>query len=51
MLSIKQGGIDYYFLSLYDSTWDWTLVSQAIDEHSNYYAHKVMALKVSMVVK
>ena len=36
MLSVKQGGIKYHFLSLwYDSTWDWTQVSQAIGEHSN----------------
>ena len=36
MLSAKQGGIKYHFLSLwYDSTWDWTQVSQAIGEHSN----------------
>ena len=35
MLSVKQGGIKYHFLSLwYDSTWDWTPVSQAIGEHS-----------------
>ena len=35
MLSVKQGGIKFHFLSLwYDSTWDWTLVSQAIGEHS-----------------
>ena len=34
MLSIKQGGIKYHFLSLwYDSIWDWTPVSQAIGEH------------------
>ena len=27
MLSVKQGGIKYHFLSLwYDSTWDWTPV-------------------------
>ena len=33
MLSVKQGGIKYYFLSLwYDSTWDWTPVSRAIGE-------------------
>ena len=31
MLSVKQGGIKYHFLSLwYDSTWDWTQVSRAI---------------------
>ena len=36
MLSAKQGSIKYDFLSLwYDSTWDWTQVSQAIGEHSN----------------
>ena len=36
MLSVKQGGIKYHFLShRYDSTWDWTQVSRAIGEHSN----------------
>ena len=36
MLSVKQGGIKYHFLSLwYDSTWDRTQVSRAIGEHSN----------------
>ena len=31
VLSVKQGDIEYHFLSLwYDSTWDWTLVSRAI---------------------
>ena len=40
MLSVKQGGIKYHFLSLvYDSTWDWTQVSRAIGEHSNRYAN------------
>ena len=33
MLSVKQGGIKYHFLSLwYDSTWDWTPVSRIIGE-------------------
>ena len=33
MLSVKQGGIKYHFLSLwYGSTWDWTQVSRAIGE-------------------
>ena len=49
MLSVKQGGIKYpffffffFFFSLwYDSTWDWTQVSQAIGEHSNHHANKV----------
>ena len=35
MLSVKQGDIKYHFFSLwYDSTWDWTPVSQAFGEHS-----------------
>ena len=39
MLSVKQGGIKYHFLSLwYDSTWDRTQVSRAIGEHSNRQA-------------
>ena len=40
MLSVKQGGIKYHFLSLwYDLTWDWTQVSRAIGEHSNRLAN------------
>ena len=40
MLSVKQGGIKYHFLSLWcDSTWDWTQVSRAIGEHSNRSAN------------
>ena len=35
MLSFKQEGIKYHFLSLwYDSNWDWTSVSRVIGEHS-----------------
>ena len=46
MLSVKQGGIKYYFLSLwYDSTWDWTQVSRAIGEHSNRLANDLGTLK------
>ena len=34
MLSVKQGGIKYHFLSLwYDSTWEWIRVYLATDEH------------------
>ena len=34
ILSVKQGGIKYHFLSLwYVSTWDWTPVFWTIDEH------------------
>ena len=33
MLSVKQGGITYNFLSFgYDATWDWNPVSQATGE-------------------
>ena len=33
MLCVKQGSIKYHFLSLwYDSSWDWTQVSQTIGE-------------------
>ena len=40
MLSVKQGCIKYHFLSLsYDSTWDWTLVSQIIGKPSIHYAN------------
>ena len=40
MLSIKQGGIKYQFLSLwYDLTSDWIPVSWTIGEHSNHYAN------------
>ena len=35
--NVKQGGIKYYFLCFwYDSVWDWTPVSPAIDEHSTH---------------
>ena len=37
MLIVKQGGIKYYFLSLwYDLTCDWTPVSQTIGEYSTH---------------
>ena len=45
MLNVKQGGIKYHFLSLcYDSTWNWTPVSQTIGEHSTHYANKHILL-------
>ena len=47
MLSVKQGNIKYHFLRLwYYSTWDWTLVSQAIDEHSTYFRFKILILGI-----
>ena len=37
LLSVKQGDIKYHFMSLwYESTWDCTQVSRAIDKHSNH---------------
>ena len=46
MLSAKQGGIKYHFLSLwYDSTWDWTQVSRTIGEHSNPLVNMTILLK------
>ena len=42
ILSVKQGGIKYHFLSLwYDSTWNWTPVSRATGEHSTHYLPKI----------
>ena len=44
MLSVKHGGIKYRFLSVwYDSTWNWTPVSQTIGEHSTNgkYNHNI----------
>ena len=39
MLSVKQWSTKYHFLNLcYDSTWEWTLVSQAIGKHSTHQA-------------
>ena len=51
MLSVKQGGVKYHFLSLwYDSTWDWTQVSQAIGKYSYHYAN-VRKVKLATVVE
>ena len=37
MLSVKKDVIKYHFLSLwYESTLDWTSVSQTIGEHSTH---------------
>ena len=38
MLSVKQSGTKYHFLSIcYDSTWDWTQVSPEIGEYIYRY--------------
>ena len=40
MLSVKQRGIKYHFLSLwYDSTWDWTSISWTIGKPSTHLAN------------
>ena len=52
MLSVKQGGIKDQFLSLwYDSTWDWTLVSRAIGEHSNVITIIIIIIIVIIIIK
>ena len=38
MLSVKQ----VPFKSLCDATWDWTLVSRAIGEHSTHQANEAI---------
>ena len=49
MLSVKQGGIKYHFLSLwYDSTLDRTSVSQTIGEYSTHLA-KISAAQFQSV--
>ena len=46
MLSVKQGDIKYHFFNLcYDSTWDWTPVSQTIIEHWNRLKYLKTILK------
>ena len=40
MLSVKQGGIEYHFLSLsYDSILDWTRISR---KHSTHYTNGML---------
>ena len=44
MLSVKKGGIKYYFLSLwYNSTLDGTPISRTIGEHSTHLANGPVA--------
>ena len=51
MLSVKQGDIKYHFLSLwYDSAWDWTLISQAINEDSTHNVYIYIYVCVCMCV-
>ena len=46
MLSVKQGGIMYYFLSLwYNTTWDWTQVFQA---NTNHFPNHPMRMVVTV---
>ena len=49
MLSVKQGGMKYHFLSLYyDSTGDWSPVSWTIREH---FTHKPSGPKYKYIKK
>ena len=49
ILSVKQGGIKHHFLSLcYDSTWDWTVVSRAINKHLNHYANGMKSQEIGV---
>ena len=45
MLSVKNSGIKYYFLSLwYDLNLNWTPVSRDVGEHSNHYANGLVKI-------
>ena len=45
LLSAKQGGIKYHFLSFwFDATWDWTQVSRTIGKHSTHKANEQFSL-------
>ena len=51
MLSAKQGGIKYHFLSLwYDSTWDWIQILGILGEHFSHQANgPVNTLKIIFI--
>ena len=52
MLSVKQGGIKYHFLSLwYDLTYDWTQVSRAISKHTNHSFSPQKTICVSICLR
>ena len=52
MLSIKQDSIKYNFLSLwYNSTWDWTQFSRAIDKHSKQISDIKHFLSYSWILR
>ena len=49
MLSVKQEGIKYHFLSLWeDLTWDWTPVSLTIGKHSTHF---VLVYLIVLILK
>ena len=49
MLSFKQSGIKYHFLSfMYDATWNWT---RTIGEHSTLLVMNRFKLKLATVVE
>ena len=46
-----QGGIKYHFFSLwYDSTWDWTSVSQTVGEHSTHLANYINSVLLLLLL-
>ena len=52
MLSVKQGGIKYHFLSLwYDSTWELTQFSRAIGELLEKYSYLLKKKKRKYINK
>ena len=51
MLSVKQGGIKYHFLSLWnDLTWDWISVSQATGKQSNHYLNGTVNIYIYIYI-
>ena len=52
MLSVKQGGIKYHFLSLwYDSTKDWTPVSYTMAEQSTHKANGPLTVICKLIIR
>ena len=52
MLSVKQVGIKYHFLSFWmDSTSDWTPISRAIGEHSTYLRFWIISNLIKILKK
>ena len=51
MLSFKQGGNKYHFLTLsYNLTWNWSRISRAIGKHSNHYTNKPVYIYIYIYI-